>query len=78
MDKERCIEILRWREQKKLEVLSFLSDPFRQKLDKADMVVRLSEEKYKLSDDLYLKFGIENEYLEGLAEYYGLLKSDND
>ena len=59
-------------------MLSFLSDPFREKLDKGDMVVRLSEEKYKLADEIYLKFGVESENLEFLAKHYDLLKPDSD
>ena len=70
--------MLRWREQRKLDVLSFLADPFREKLDKGDMVVKLQAEKYRLSDELFLKFGVEVSDLDVAAKHYDLLRPDSE
>ncbi len=42
------------------------------------MVIRLSTEKSKLADELYLKYGLEPVELELAAKHYELLKPDSD
>ena len=51
---------------------SFLADPFRDKLDNSDMVIKLSQEKYRISDKMFLIYGIESEEFDVAARYYGL------
>ena len=42
------------------------------------MVIRLTSEKYKLADELFLKYGLEPIELEMTARHYDLLKPDSE
>ena len=42
------------------------------------MVIRLTTEKCKLADQLYLKYGIEPIELEMAAKHYDLLKPESE
>lgn len=76
--KEECVQMLKWRENRKLDVLSEMSNPFKPKLEQGDMVIKLQLEKCQLLDDFWKKFGREVEEMELAAKMYELMKSDQD
>lgn len=70
--------MLKWKEARKLDVLSELSNPFKPVQEQADMVISLEMEKCSMMDDFWRKFGCEIDEMEQAAELYGLMKSDKD
>ena len=70
--------MLKWKEARKLDVLSEMSNPFKQQGEQMDMIIQLQMEKCSMSDDFWRKFGIEIEYMEQCAYFYQLMKSDQE
>ena len=70
--------MLKWRENRKLDVLSEMSNPFKPQLEQADMVIQLTMEKCRLIDDFWRHFDIEIDEMEAAAKFYDLMKSDKE
>ena len=70
--------MLKWRENRKLDVLSEMSNPFKPQLEQADMVIQLTMEKCRLIDDFWRHFDIEISDMEAAAKFFDLMKSDKE
>ena len=53
--------MLKWKEARKLDVLSEMSNPFKPKLEQSDLVIELQYQKCRLSDDFWRIYKIEIE-----------------
>ena len=76
--RELCVQMLQWREKKKLDVLSELSNPFKPKKEQTEMVIELQYQKCLLADNCWRKFGFELEEFEQAAFFYDLMKPDSE
>ena len=70
--------MLKWHQERKLDVLSEMSNPFKPQLEQADMVIQLTMEKYRLIDDFWRHFKVEIDEMEAAAKLYDLMKSDKE
>ena len=77
LTREKAAQMLTWVENRKLDVLSEASNPFK-KREKFEMVIELQTAKQKMGDDLHAKFGVEMDLFSAACKYYDLLKPEEE
>ncbi len=78
MTREKTLEVIKFVEDQKIDVLSELSNPFKAVREKEEVVIDLQLEECKIEDTLFFKFNIEDPTIYKKAlEHYEFTKSES-